>query len=308
VARRRAHGVGVSVCLPAKDVAGTVGPIVEAIRREWMGPRPLADQIVVIDSGSSDDSAGEAAEAGAEVMRAADILPDIPPRPGKGEALWKSLAVVTGDLVVWLDADVHPFDPAFVPELLGPLLHCPGVDYVKGFYRRDLGDRRGDGGRVTEICARPLIALAHPEPAGFIQPLAGEAAGRVGLLRQVPFFTGYAVEIGLLVELHRRVGLAGLAQVDLGRRGHRHQTTAVLGPMGLEIMRAVLEGTASPAGGATFGEPVTFARPVRRGGAHRMEEVTSALVRRPPLDRVIPPRPAAPKAPLPRSRPPGGPT
>jgi Glycosyl transferase family 2 len=166
VARKRSQGVRVSVALPARDVAETVGAIVEAVRAEWMGRRGLVDQIVVIDSGSGDATARVASDAGAEVFRAHEILPDISPEPGKGEALWKSLAVVSGDLVVWLDADVAPFDPAFVPGLLGPLLHVPGIEYVKAFYRRDLHGRQDDGGRVTEICARPLINLFYPELAG----------------------------------------------------------------------------------------------------------------------------------------------
>lgn len=177
------------------------------------GVRRLADQIVVIDSGSSDHTARVAAGSGAEVFRAHEILPDLTPEPGKGEALWKSLTVVRGNLVVWLDADVEPFDPAFVPSLLGPLLHVPEVNYVKALYRRAL---HGDGGWATEICARPLINRFSPEVAALVQPLAGEAAGRTEILRQMPFFTGDGVEIGLLVDVWRCFGLAALAQVDLG--------------------------------------------------------------------------------------------
>ncbi len=286
VARKRSLGVRVSVALPARDVADTVGAIVDAVRVEWLGAG-LVDQIVVIDSDSSDATARAAREAGAEVHRAQDILPGLERHPGKGEALWKSLAVVTGDLVVWLDADVAPFDPAFVPGLLGPLLHIPEVSYVKALYRRDLHGAEDDGGRVTEICARPLINLFYPELVAIVQPLAGEAAGRVGTLRGLPFFTGYAVEMGLLVEMWRRTGLAGLAQVDLGHRRHRHQTTAALGRMAFEIESAVLEMLASD--GRLPPEAVApgpYARPARRDGTFVLEASDARLVRRPPLDMV----------------------
>ena len=285
VALKRSQGARVSVALPARDVAGTVGPIVSAVRAEWVAAG-LVDQIVVIDSDSSDATARAAREAGAEVHRARDILPGLGGLPGKGEALWKSLAVVTGDLVVWLDADVAPFDPAFVPGLLGPLLHLPDVSYVKALYRRDLHGSEDEGGRVTEICARPLINLFYPELAAVVQPLAGEAAGRVGVLRGLPFFSGYAVEMGLLVEMWRRVGLAGLAQVDLGRRRHRHQSTAALGRMAFEIDSAVLEMLASE-GRMPPAASRPYARPVRRDGGFVLEASDRRLVRRPPLDGFV---------------------
>ena len=287
LARKRSQCARVSVALPARDVADTVGTIVEAVRSEWTGTHGLVDQIVVIDSGSSDATARVAAGAGAEVFRAHEILPGLSPEPGKGEALWKSLAVVRGDLVVWLDADVEPFDPAFVPGLLGPLLHVPEVTYVKALYRRDLHGREDDGGRVTEICARPLINLFYPELAALVQPLAGEAAGRTAILRRVPFFTGYAVEIGLLVDLWRRFGLAALAQVDLGQRHHRHQATVALGRMGYEIVQAVLDSLVAEGRapvGLTAAGP--YARPVRRDSGFSMETVGGELVRRPPISQM----------------------
>lgn len=287
VARKRAQGSRVSVALPARDVADTVGAIVEAVRAEWMGPRPLVDQVVVVDSDSCDATASVAAEAGAEVFRAREILPGLPAETGKGEALWKSLAAVTGDLVVWLDADVAPFDPTFVPGLLGPLLHVPEVGYVKAFYRRDLHGREDEGGRVTEICARPLINLFYPELAALVQPLAGEAAGRRGLLRRLPFFTGYAVEIGLLLEIRGRFGLSALAQVDLVRRSHDHQPTVALGRMGYEIAQAVMDRLAAEGRAPvelTAAGP--YARPARRTGGFTLETAHAELVRRPPLSTI----------------------
>jgi glucosyl-3-phosphoglycerate synthase len=281
-ARKAAGGLRVSVALPARDVEDTVGPIVEAVRARWTGPGGLVDEVVVIDSDSSDDTARAAAEAGAEVHRARDVLPELGRHPGKGEALWKSLAVTAGDLVVWLDADLAPFDPDFVPGLLGPLLHEPAIGYVKGFYRRDLHGRPGDGGRVTEICARPLIALFAPELAGFVQPLAGEAAGRRDLLAEVPFFTGYAVEMGLLLDLERRFGLGALAQVDLGERAHAHQATPALGRMAHEITRATLARLAAH---GRLPEELAPDAPFLRPDAEQLELESDArpLALRPPF-------------------------
>lgn len=286
VARKREAGQRISVCLPARDVAATVGEIVAAVRRDLMGPDGLVDEVVVIDSDSADDTAAVAIRAGADVHRARDILPGVTPLSGKGEALWKSLAVVTADIVVWLDADVAPFDSAFVPGLVGPLLLTPEIDYVKALYRRDLDDRRGDGGRVTEICARPLINLVHPHLAAFAQPLAGEAAGRTAVLRTVPFLTGYAVEMGLLIELCERLGLARLAQVDLGERRHRHQPTPALGRMAHEIARLALEGAMPGLPDATACGAAGFARPVRGEHGWTLETTRDPLVRRPPLDSL----------------------
>lgn len=282
-ARARAQGVRVCVGLPARDVESTVGAIVDAVRREWMGRGALVDQIVVVDSGSRDGTVRVASEAGAEVVRAHEVLPGEGSVPGKGEALWKSLAVLRGDIVVWLDADVAPFDPAFVPGLVGPLLHDPEIGYVKALYRRDLHGVADAGGRVTEICARPLINLFYPELAAVVQPLAGEAAGRRGLLCSLPFYTGYAVEIGLLVEIWRRHGLEALAQVDLGERRHRNQETAALGPMAHEITRAVLDGVGEEGRAwSSLPAPPGYARPRPHEGGFVMEESVRPLLRRPP--------------------------
>lgn len=283
------RGLRVSVCLPALDVAETVGPIVAAVRERFAGgAAPLVDEIVVVDSRSSDATAARAAEAGARVVQDRDVLPELGPGRGKGEALWKSLAVVEGDLVVWLDSDVYDFDPAFVPGLLGPLLTDPDVGYVKALYRRGLGAGDDDGGRVTEICARPLINLFFPELAGFVQPLSGEAAGRRDLLRAVPFFSGYAVELGLLIDLSRRAGLDALAQVDLGHRRHANQPTAALGAMASSIAQAVLRRLADegrvPADLAAEGD---YARPVRQGDGFALAAADTRPTERPPMDRVL---------------------
>lgn len=288
VALKEESATRVSVVLPARDVADTVGAIVDAVRREWMGRRPLVDELLVMDSDSTDATSAAAAAAGADVVRAGDVLPHMRAEPGKGEALWKSLAVVGGDVVVWLDADVRPFDPAFVSGLLGPLLEEPSVHYVKAFYRRDHDGRRGEGGRVTEICARPLINLLYPELAVFAQPLAGEAAGRTAALRRVPFFTGYAVEAGLLVDLSRMLGLSAIAQVDLGHRRHPHQSTVALGRMGFEIARALLARAADGPASASMGSRIVYHRPQPAADGVELRSCVVPMVERPPMDRVRP--------------------
>ncbi|MGD9695627.1 MAG: glucosyl-3-phosphoglycerate synthase [Thermoleophilia bacterium] len=292
-ARKRALGATVSVVLPALDVAATVGPIVERIRDALCGPLDLVDEVVVVDSGSADDSAAVAARAGARVVAARDVLAHLGPARGKGEAMWKGLAVAEGDIVAFVDADIVGFDPAFVTGLVGPLLLVPDIAYVKGFYRRNLHGRRDDGGRVTEICARPLVNLLYPELAGFVQPLAGEAAGRRDLLRALAFPTGYAVELDLLVEIWRRAGLAALAQVDLGERRHRHQPTAVLGRMAHEITATLLDRLAGEGRGVARADDL-YARPVRAGADLVLARRRADLGRRPPLNAVTPAPAAAP--------------
>ncbi|MFI6509183.1 glucosyl-3-phosphoglycerate synthase [Streptosporangium sp. NPDC050855] len=230
-------GTTVSVVLPARDEEETVGGIVAAIRRDLMEAAPLVDELVVIDSRSVDDTAGRAARAGARVIAQDEILPDLKPLDGKGEALWKSLAATSGDLLVFVDADLLEFRTSFVTGLLGPLLTDPSVVYVKGCYDRPLQNVQSGGGRVTELVARPLINLHWPLLAGFVQPLAGEYAGRRSVLEAVPFVTGYGVELALLIDLLDLAGLDALAQVDLGRRVHSHQSTEALGGMAAQILQ-----------------------------------------------------------------------
>ena len=285
----RAQGSTVSVVLPSLDVAPTVGAIVTTLREELMRDVPLIGEIVVVDSRSTDDTARVAAAAGARVVQDHEVLPGLAPGHGKGEAMWKGLASTTGDLVVYLDADVVDFDPAFVTGLLGPLLDDRDVGYVKAVYRRHLGGEPDAGGRVTEICARPLINLFYPELAGFAQPLSGEAAGRRALLASVPFFSGYAVELGLLIDLLRTAGLGALAQVDLGDRRHHNQPTAALGAMASTITQAVLRRVAeegrAPEGIDGDG---LYARPGREAGdAMALTVLDTRPGERPPLVDVL---------------------
>ncbi|MCZ7459523.1 glucosyl-3-phosphoglycerate synthase [Streptomyces sp. WMMC940] len=228
----------VSVVLPALNEEATVGEIVAAIRRDLMTDAvPLVDELVVVDSGSTDRTAEVAARAGARVVHRDAILPRIPAAPGKGEVLWRSLLATGGDVVCFVDADLKEFSADFVSGTVGPLLTDPEVQFVKAMYDRPLGDAPGQGGRVTELVARPLLNLHWPQLAGFVQPLGGEYAARRSLLERLPFPVGYGVELGLLVDALHTVGLDALAQVDVGVRLHRHQDGQALGRMAAAIYR-----------------------------------------------------------------------
>ncbi|MFG2653287.1 glucosyl-3-phosphoglycerate synthase [Streptomyces sp. NPDC048436] len=237
VAAKRASGASVSVVLPALDEEETVGGIVAEIRRELVEKAALVDELVVIDSGSKDRTAEVAREAGARVVHRDEILPRIPAVPGKGEVLWRSLLVTGGDIVAFVDADLREFSADFVTGIVGPLLTEPDVQFVKAMYDRPLAGTAGQGGRVTELMARPLLNMHWPQLAGFVQPLGGEYAARRSLLERLPFPVGYGVELGLLVDALHTVGLDALAQVDVGVRKHRHQDGQALGRMAAAIYR-----------------------------------------------------------------------
>ncbi len=238
---KRATGTRVSLVVPARNEAATVGAVVTRLREALMETADLVDEFVVIDSDSTDDTFAIASDAGAVVHRAADVRPDLGTVPGKGEAMWKSVFVTTGDVVVFIDADLLDWDTHFVPGLLGPLLTQPEVALVKGFYERPMLDAAGgrfEGGRVTELVARPVIALLFPELAGLVQPLAGEWAVRRAHFASLTVPTGYAVELAALVDTVATLGIDAVAQVDLGRRAHRHQALRDLGAMATQIIAA----------------------------------------------------------------------
>ncbi len=241
---KKREGVRISLGLPALNEEATVGNVIATIKTALMDEVPLLDEMVLIDSGSQDRTCEIALRLGIPVYAAHEILPQYGAYRGKGEALWKSLYVLNGDIIAWIDTDIRNIHPRFVYGILGPLLRDPRIQYVKGFYHRPLqqGERleAGAGGRVTELTARPLLNLFFPELSGLIQPLAGEYAGRRQALEQLPFFTGYGVEFGLLVDILERFGLAAIAQVDLLERIHRNQPLPSLSKMSFAILQVAM--------------------------------------------------------------------
>ena len=234
-------GRTISVVLPALNEAETVAAVINTIT-PMLGR--LVDELIVLDSGSTDDTEALARAAGARVVHREEALPEIAPQPGKGEALWRSLAATTGDIIVFIDSDLIDPDPMFVPRLVGPLLTEDGIHLVRGFYRRPLkvgdGEDANGGGRVTELVARPLLAALRPELGYVLQPLGGEYAGTRELLTAVPFAPGYGVEIGILIDTYDRFGLDAIAQVNLGVRTHRNRPLSELGPMSRQIIATLL--------------------------------------------------------------------
>lgn len=237
---KRATGTSVAVCLPARNEEATVGPIVAAVRAALVEGVPLVDELLVMDDHSTDRTAELASAAGARVVDASTMLANHGSGHGKGEALWKSVYASRSDVVVWVDADIDPFDPGFVTNLIGPLLTDPRISFVKGHYHRPEADGIG-GGRTTELLARPLLAQFFPELADVAQPLGGEYAGRRSLLERLPFVVGYGVDVALLVDAFREVGIGGIAQVDLGTRHHRNRPLHELSPQAVAVSQAILE-------------------------------------------------------------------
>jgi glucosyl-3-phosphoglycerate synthase len=276
---RERRGLSVSVCLPARECARTIGEIVAILQELRMAG--VIDEIVVVDAASPDGTADVAAASGALVHQEAALAPAYGPVLGKGDAMWRAMSVLRGDLICFVDADAESFPPHYPCGLLGPLLCEPGISFVKGHYRRpyvagqlSLADQ---GGRVNHLLARPALALFYPPLAAVRQPLAGEVAARRSLLETLPFTTGYGVEIGMLIDAWRTVGLQGLAQVDLEEHRNRHQPLAALTPMATTVLATIAvrmerEGRLSMLAGA--GE---------RNGAGA---IAKAPVERPPLVSV----------------------
>jgi glucosyl-3-phosphoglycerate synthase len=270
--------VTISVVIPARNEQRTVGSVVGSVAHSLMAAVPLVDELIVMDSDSTDDTAELAARAGAVVHRTSEVMPSAGSFPGKGEALWKSLLVSKGDLVVFVDADLTRWGPHFVSGLVGPLLADERVQLVKGFYTRVRTESDGsmstEGGRVTELVARPLISLWWPELAGVVQPLAGEWAARRTLMESLSIPVGYGVELATLMDTVSRHGLDAVAQVDLGSRAHRHQANHDLALMAAELLLVAERrrrggGTDAPAGTSlqqfvrdAAGQVVRVSRPV----------------------------------------------
>jgi glucosyl-3-phosphoglycerate synthase len=290
-ALKEKQGVTVSLVLPTLNEAETIGPIVRKAIREMQERYPLLDEILVIDSASTDDTRRIAEDEGARVVQHPDVLARYGSFRGKGEALWKSLYETSGDIVVWADTDVRNWHHRMVYGTLGPLLVEPRIQYVKGYYQRPIVEggvlKEGGGGRVTELVARPLLNLFFPELSGLIQPLAGEYAGRRSLLEQIPFFTGYAVEIGHLIDAAERAGLAGLGQVDLERRVHRNQELEGLSRMSFVILQAVMKRLEERRRVRLFAELGSTMKLPRSGhGRLSLEVIELADHERPPMIRI----------------------
>ena len=286
---RAKAGRTVSVVLPALNEEETIESVIDSISPLVDG---LVDELIVLDSGSTDDTEIRAIAAGARVVSREQALPEVPVRSGKGEALWRSLAATSGDIVVFVDSDLIDPHPMFVPWLLAPLLTCDGIHLVKSFYRRPLGV--GDvgvaagttgGGRVTELVARPLLAALRPELGCMLQPLGGEYAASRELLTSLPFAPGYGVEIGLLVDTFDRLGLDAIAQVNLGVRAHRNRPLAELGVMSRQVIATLLSRCGIPDSGAGLTQ---FFADGPDGYGYTAHTSPVSLVDRPPMKGVRP--------------------
>jgi glucosyl-3-phosphoglycerate synthase len=241
---KQKQGVTISLALPALNEEATVGNVIDIIKSELVEDVPLLDEIVLMDSNSSDRTREIAAGLGIPVHIHQQTLTQYGARHGKGEALWKSLFTTQGDILIWIDTDIANIDPRFVYGLIGPFLLNPRLQFVKGFYRRPIrvGNRiqAGGGGRVTELTARPLLNLFYPELSGVIQPLSGEYGGRRKALERLPFSSGYGVETSLLIDMLDTFGLNAIAQVDLNERVHHNQTLESLSKMSFAIIQTVI--------------------------------------------------------------------
>ncbi|TVR32289.1 MAG: glucosyl-3-phosphoglycerate synthase [Balneolaceae bacterium] len=238
-------GLKISLCLPTLNEEKTVGKEIIIFKSELMNRYPLIDEIAVIDSGSEDDTLKVAKNYGADTYLAADILPELEPKRGKGENLWKAIYQLEGDIIVYVDADISNIHPRFVYGLVAPLIYREEVKYVKAFYDRPLAFsgnvRASGGGRVTEILVRPLFSLFFPELTAIIQPLSGEYAVRREVLEQIAFPIGFGVETSHLIDVHHKFGLEAFAQTDLDKRVHENKPTISLGKMSFGILQTFIK-------------------------------------------------------------------
>ncbi len=305
---KREQGLTISLALPALNEEETIGRVIRTVKRELLERVPLLDEIVVVDSDSSDRTRQIAAGLGVPAYVHQELLPHLGARQGKGEALWKSLLVTRGDIIAWIDTDIVNIDPRFVYGVLGPLLLRPRIQLVKGFYRRPLRVGRqvqsGAGGRATELTARPLLNLFFPELSGIIQPLSGEYAGRRQALERLPFCSGYGVETGLLIDVFESHGLSAIAQVDLLERVHHNQPLEALSKMSFAIIQAVIRRIERRYGAAILEDVNKSMKLIRYGGGGYYLEVEEIIEQeRPPMIEVAEYRELRPAA----GRPAGGP-
>jgi glucosyl-3-phosphoglycerate synthase len=298
---KRELGLTVSVVLPCRNVADTVGGIIDVIHAvNEQTDDPLVDQILAVDADSEDGTAEVAVSRGAEVYSENELLSHYGGTHGKGDAMWRSLSVARGDLIMYVDSDTKDFKPQFVYGILGPILTFPELRFVKAAYRRPFKSYEtvelDGGGRVTELTAKPLINLFYPELAGYVQPLAGEFVAYKELFCSIPFLTGYAVETGIMIDVLKRVGLGAMAQVDLGTRQNRHQPLRDLSRMSYSVLRAVArrlrqEGRLNQARDPNLPEQLfqfsDFLHAVATPEGLKLQEYVEELVERPPIADVL---------------------
>ncbi|MDP9265266.1 MAG: glucosyl-3-phosphoglycerate synthase, partial [Chloroflexota bacterium] len=283
----------ISVGLPTLNEETTIGHVIRAVRSRLVERFPIIDELVIIDSGSDDRTREIGRAEGVPVFVHQEVLPELGTYRGKGEALWKSLHVLTGDIVTWIDTDISNIHPKFVYGILGPLLMRPDIAFVKAFYRRPLrmgGELQATGGgRVTELAARPVLNLFFPELSGMVQPLSGEQGGRRSLLEQLPFFTGYGVETGLLIDTLQRAGLSAIAQVDMRQRIHRNQTLYALSKMSFEILQVALKRVGEARGERLWEEANSTMKLISDddGGQFHLELQDITAIERPPMLTVL---------------------
>jgi glucosyl-3-phosphoglycerate synthase len=296
--RKRALGLTVSAVLPCRNVADTVGSIIDEIHavNERAAGEPLIDQILAVDADSTDGTVAVAVSRGADVFSENELLSHYGEAHGKGDAMWRSLSVAHGDLVMYIDADTTDFKPQLVYGVLGPILYVPEVRFVKAAYRRPFKSYEtvevDGGGRVTELTAKPLFNLFYPELSGFVQPLAGEFVAYKEVFCSIPFLTGYAVETGIMIDVFKRVGLGAMAQVDLGTRQNRHQPLRDLSRMSYAVVRAVArrlrqEGRLNQARDPNLPEQLfqfsDYRHAVAMPEGLKLQEYVEELVERPPI-------------------------
>lgn len=292
VEAKERQGLRISVGLPTLNEEATIGRVIRAIRSRLVERFPLVDEIMVIDSDSEDRTREIAREEGVAVEIHSQILPNTGSYVGKGEALWKSLHVLTGDIVVWIDTDISNTHPKFVYGIVGPLLMRPDLQFVKAFYQRPLrigGELQATGGgRVTELAARPILNLFFPELSGMVQPLSGEQGGRRATLEQLPFFTGYGVETGLLIDTLQRAGLGTIAQVDMKQRIHRNQSLLALSKMSFEILQVALKRVGEAHGQRLWEEANATIKLItpQEGGRLHLEMHDISATERPPMASI----------------------
>jgi glucosyl-3-phosphoglycerate synthase len=284
--RKRELDVGVSVVLPCREVAGTVGAIADEIHA-LNEQAPLVDELIAIDAGSRDGTAAVASRHDVTVYQEDELFAELGPAAGKGDAMWRSLSVASGDLIMFMDADTTNFARHFVAGMLGPVLTESGVRFAKATYHRPLlgpgGAVLDDAGRVTELTAKPLLRIFFPELSGFGQPLAGELIADRSLLTEIPFLTGYAVETGMLIDVLRAAGLDRMAQVDLGARHNRSKTLRELGSMSYSVARTVVERAL----GVSPDEADVYTRAVCTPDGTTLVAEPVALIERPPLASLL---------------------